>query len=514
MSPHPLFFFVHHRMEELVGINAEEQLISRIIRSANIREPLEWGITSDDFRSDWGIAAFNHLYGFYTNPGSQGAIMGVEMFRDRMPTFVECDDPGMTTEALCMMVRRNRLAREAEDYGKSLLLELQEDPEPAIARHCQKMQTLLELGGSRSRDISFSEAMPRLWEQYQQAKHTSPFHPISYPWPTLNYETLGIAPDDFIVFYGRPKSGKSWVIAYMIAHMYEQTIAGQHLRILVYTKEMGPDNIFKRILSCLATVDYRKLRHGELGEYDEQALEDVLLQSQKAINKDRLICLQGDLNSTPDGVGNDTVPWFRSKLEKYHPHIAFIDGAYLMNATKSYQKDHSRVAAISRELRSTSLALNIPIIITIQATRSAAQHYKANLDEVAFSDALAQDATAVFRVINEKTEREVNGQMVNTMLLATAGSREWALDGIRIINEPARDFSFLETVSTSEMLKAKELDDQEKAEAKQKRQPVNSSGNETNIRAPAVSAMQKKLVERQIAATMEGDKSKRAPRSK
>jgi hypothetical protein len=495
-------------------MDAEQQLISRIIRTGNITEVLEWGITVNDFKSDWGVGAFNQLYGFYTHPGSRGAIMGVQAFREKMPTFVECDDPGMTTPSLCMMVRCHRLAVDSRISAEAMMHAAEAgDPEAALSRHQQEIQTLLELGASGSRDVRFSDAMPRLWQQYEVAKNGGAFYPISYPWPALNDETLGIAPDDYIVFYGRPKSGKSWILAYMIANLYEQEICGQPLRILVYTKEMGPDNIFKRIAACIARVQYRALRHGKLERYDELAFQDVLLQSQKEFNKDRLICLRGNLHSSQDGTGTDTPAWIRSKVQKYKPNIVFIDGAYLLNTSKSYQKDNSRVQAISRELRMISLDLCVPIVITFQATRSAAKHNAAELDEIAFSDAVSQDTTAAFRVINENTKRLVNGREVNTLLLGTAGAREWSLDGIRIVGEPADDFSFVETVTVAEMLKAKELDSDEK-EAKPKRQPVNNSGNETNVRARAVSEMHKQVVDQQIAATFGGIKPKRVPKNK
>jgi replicative DNA helicase len=490
-------------------MNVEMQLISRIIRTGNISEVLEWGITTDDFKTDFGKGAFAHLYNFYTHPGSRGAVMGVQSFKTHMPSFTECDDPGMTTAALCMMVRRNRLILEARESAEAMMQEVEtNDPDAVIAKHMRQMQTLVELGAQGNRDVRFSEAMPRLLSQYEAAKNGRAMYPIVYPWPALNEETLGIAPDDYIVFYGRPKSMKSWVLAYLIAHLYDQTLAGEKLRILVYTKEMGPDNIFKRISACIAGVDYRELRTGRLSAQDEAAFRDVYEQSQKRDNRDRLICLRGSLSGSPDGTGSDTVAWFRSKVEKYRPNIACIDGAYLLNTPKSYSKDNMRVQAISRELRMVALDMNIPIVITFQATRSAAKHNAAELDEIAFSDAIGQDATAAFRVINEKTKRMVDGREVNTLLLGVAGSREWSLDGIRIVGEPARDFSFVELVSTAEMIKAKQSDSEDRL-AKPSRSPSNK-----NSIGSTVGALHKRLIDQQVSTTILGVKPKRAPKTK
>jgi len=497
-------------------MNIEQQLISRIVRTGNIAEVVEWGITYDDFKSEHTKGAFAHLYQFYTHPASRGAVMGVESFRVYMPTFVPCDDPSMTTAALCSMVRKNRLAIEATNAAGRLMEGVQIDPEQAIAEHQRAMQTLIELGAQGNRDIRFSDAMPRLWSQYQQAEQGFATNPIVYPWDALNQETLGIANDDFIVFYGRPKSMKSWVLAYLISHLYEQTVYGKKLRILVYTKEMGPDNIFKRIAACMANVPYQALRGGRLTHEEREAFKFVHDQSQQTGNEDRMICLRGSTAASSDGVGTDTVAWFRSKCEKYRPHVACIDGAYLMNTPKAYQKDNMRVQAISRELRMIPLDLGIPLIITFQATRSASKHNAAELDEIAFTDAIGQDATAAFRVINEKTKRNVNGRDVNTLLLGVAGSREWTMDGMRIVGEPATDFSFVETVTLNDMLKAREADAEDKANSTKKKSNGQSHIKPSAVAAAqrAVDAQEQSLIQQQINKTIGGVKpTKRTPKN-
>jgi len=112
------------------------------------------------------------------------------------------------------------------------------------------------------------------------------------------------------------------------------------------------------------------------------------------------------------------------------------------------------------------LDTGIPVIATAQANRHAAGHNSANLDEIAHSDAIGQDATAAFRVINEK--------QTPTIILATAGSREFKMDGFRINAIPASDFSYHSLVTMKELEKAKEKDgteDDQEAE-KKKRNPV------------------------------------------
>ena len=471
----------------------ETQLISRIVRSASLAEVLEWGITEQDFTTEWCRPAFSILYAFYTHPGSRGAVMGPAAMRAKgFNKFIECDEPGMTTAALCMMTRQERIRREANLSTTRFLSELELDTDVALAKHQNDIRQLVELGTSCQRDVRFCDSMVRVRDQFLDAEQGKANNPISYPWPILNQETLGISCDDFIVFYGRPKSMKSWVLAYLIAHFYHQEIEGVPLRILVYTKEMGPDNIFKRISACMAGVPYQGVRRGSLDPEERLAFMDVFEQSQLPTNNDRLIAIKGSYSAASDGTGTDTVAWFRSKCERYRPNIACIDGAYLMNTAKAYQKDNLRVQSISRDLRAIPLELHIPVIVTFQATRSAAKHNGAELDEIAFTDAISQDVTAAFRVINEKALHNVRGSELNTILLGVAGSREWTLDGLRIVGEPAYDFSQVEAVSTAEMLNAKEAD---ASDGPIKRTPVTK---ETKVKREMLGAAEKKAVRKQL----------------
>lgn len=463
---------------------------------------LEWGITERDFLEGWCLTAFNILYDFYRHPGSRGAVMGAAAMHEKgIVQFQACDDLGMTTASLCMMVRQERIKKQAHLSTKQLLDELEIDPDVALAKHQNSIRQLIELGTGCQSDVRFSDSMVRVRDQFLQAESGQVVNPIAYPWPILNQETLGIAKDDFIVLYGRPKSMKSWVLAYMIAHFYQQRIGGEPLRVLVYTKEMGPDNIFKRIAACLAGVPYQGVRRGDLETDERVAFMDVFTQSQLPENCGRLVAVKGSYDTSSDGTGTDTVAWFRSKCEKYRPNIACIDGAYLMNTPKAYQKDNLRVQSISRELRAIPLELGIPVIVTFQATRSASKHNGAELDEIAFSDAISQDVTAAFRVINEKALRNVRGQELNTILLGVAGSREWTLDGLRIVGEPASDFSQVEAVSVADMLSAKEAD---ASDAATKRTPVIK---ETHVKKAALDAASAKVIRKQLERNNEAHKN-------
>ena len=52
------------------------------------------------------------------------------------------------------------------------------------------------------------------------------------------------------------------------------------------------------------------------------------------------------------------------------------------------------------------LGSGVPVAATMQANRKAAGHTDANLDEIAYSDSLAQDCTAAIRTIQRKSSQQ------------------------------------------------------------------------------------------------------------
>jgi hypothetical protein len=111
------------------------------------------------------------------------------------------------------------------------------------------------------------------------------------------------------------------------------------------------------------------------------------------------------------------------------------------------------------------------VIATMQANRQAAKNQTAQLDEIAYSDAIAQDATGIFRVINEKK--------TPTIALVAGGTREYKIHGVRIHGIPATDFSFKELMTEKDIMTAKEqdaaLDEQEDSENIGKKRPVSKA---------------------------------------
>lgn len=454
--------------------NFETQLNSRIIRGG--REALQlimsFGITLDDFRSSEGKGMFQHLLAYYNDPASSGSIPGVNAATVLFPNFELCDDPSMATEKLCEELRRNRQVLEAREVASILAEAAERDPMQALAQAASRAQALMALNASKNTDIPFDSAMVEIMFEYEQIEAGINLSKMAWPWDLLQDETGGIQEDDYIVLYGRPKSKKSWVLAYLIARAFEQC-----KNILVYTKEMTPKNILKRVAACLAQLPYRELRRGKLSMEEKQGLISLQEHAIAMRSATNFICLSAkDVSG-----GGDTIPWLRSKVEKYEPDITFVDGLYLMSDHdgRKNKAGHEKMTSISRAFREMILATKTPGVATLQANRKAAGHSNAELDEIAFSDAIGQDATIAARVIAEKT--------TPTIALVFGGSREFEMHGLRIGGVPAVDFTEKGPLTEKDINKAREGDsndsepEKKSAITKPRREPAQKKEEESKL---------------------------------
>ena len=76
-----------------------------------------------------------------------------------------------------------------------------------------------------------------------------PKNGLPWSWAPLNDATKGIQPADYVIFYGRPKSKKSWIVAYLAA-----TAIARGLRVLLQSKEMAAEDMTRRIAACIARI--------------------------------------------------------------------------------------------------------------------------------------------------------------------------------------------------------------------------------------------------------------------
>ncbi len=384
------------------------------------------------------------MLGYHSSPATAGAVWGPHALTNTFPNFPLCDDPGMTTEALCHEVRKNRIRVQLNQSLLELGDLVERDPIAAATLMYQRGADAQSDASPKKTEVHFADGFTRAVEEMDMIGAGIDVSVCSWPWAPLQNKTKGVRKHDYIVFFGRPKSMKSWIICYLIAWFFEQ---GK--RLIVYTKEMPPDEIWERVGCIIAQVDYERFITGTITPDERAAIYAVRDFIQIAREQHLMVCLSA--KDAPGG--NDTVAWLASKVEKLAPQAVFIDGLYLMKDQHGAKQRHDRVRNISNDLRQMILQYDVPVIGTVQANRQAAQNEDANTEDIAFSDSLGQDCTHLIRVVNEKDADTIALIMGNV-------ARRFKLHGFRIYGIPALNFGVKD-----EELSAKEADSAIRKEA-------------------------------------------------
>ncbi len=436
------------------------QLICKIIKTGQMKQALEWGLEEEDLVTNEPRAMFRYMRGVFTAPETSGSVIGERTAKDLFPLLdVEAVDTHMTLDHLLKLVRDERLANMVQQAALKATEIARTDPAAALAIYQEVFTKAQRLDAGRNTDVDFSVGMDAVLDRYEKVKRGELVGKFPWPWAPMQEETGGVQEDDFVVFYGRPKSMKSWILSYLIS----QAVLLETQRVLVYTKEMTPTNIYMRIASCLAEIDYSDLRKGKLTTDEEKRLYFWRDYAKALAQTPRLTVLSGK-----DVSGRDTVSWLQGKIEKHGADVCYVDGLYLLSTSNpNSKKDHERVTDISRGTRQMIFNTGCPVVATMQANRKAAGHERGELDELAHSDAVGQDATAIIRVIKDKNSP--------TLSLVFAGSREYYLPGFRTNGIPGRNFELHSLLTEHEIEKAQAADAPQDEPAKSRRQLRGSS---------------------------------------
>lgn len=435
--------------------SAEMQLVCKVISEGTLKQALEWGVTEEDFLTLEARSIFRQMLAIYSNPATMGSVIGPGLAADRFPQLnLAVVDPGVTIDHLCSEIRNRRKAKELKD-GYQKAIELADyDPDQATIFMRSTLERVESLSATHASDLHFTQGMEMVRENYNDIKNGMQTGVASWPWAPFQEETMGVQEDDYTIIYGRPKQKKTWVLSYLVSWFISQ-----QKKLVLYTKEMTPINMYRRVAACLAHLPYSELRHGRLAPDAEDCLMQWVDYAKDLEDANMLTVLSGK-----DVPGRDTVSWLRGKVEKYRPDIVFVDGLYLMSPeNQKLTKENERVSSVSRAARQMILQTHIPLIATMQANRQAAKHERAELDEIAFSDAVSQDLTMGIRVIADKDQA---GDLGTCSLIFT-GAREMYFPGMRINAKPAVDFSFHSLLSDRDIsaAKAMDIDEAEKEKA-------------------------------------------------
>ncbi len=197
--------------------------------------------------------------------------------------------------------------------------------------------------------------------------------------------TAGFQPGSLNIIAARPSMGKT-ALALNIA----QFAALERKRpVLVFSLEMGGEQLAQRMLASEARVNVHDLRTGTFHESAWEALADAA----------------GRLSQAPIFIDDSSVlstlelraRCRRFKARKNDVGMIVVDYLQLMHLSKPTDSKQQEVAEISRSLKGIARELDVPIIALSQLSRAVEQRQdkRPQLSDLRDSGAIEQDADLV-----------------------------------------------------------------------------------------------------------------------
>ncbi|MDB5160861.1 MAG: Replicative helicase [Candidatus Saccharibacteria bacterium] len=206
----------------------------------------------------------------------------------------------------------------------------------------------------------------------------------------------GLQRSDLIVVAGRPSMGKTALMLNMALNVATKAKQGA---VLLFSLEMGKEQLVDRLLAAEAGVDAWKLRTGE-GLTDKDF--------------ERISAAMGELAEAPifiDDTSGITVSDVRTKARRlHHQHplaIIMVDYLQLMSGGSRFASISNRVqeiSEISRSLKILARELNVPVMALSQLSRSVENRTPQipQLADLRESGSIEQDADVVAFLYREE----------------------------------------------------------------------------------------------------------------
>ena len=210
----------------------------------------------------------------------------------------------------------------------------------------------------------------------------------------LDKLTSGLHPSDFIILAARPSMGKTALalnIVQNVALRAHKKIGGEPRSVAFFSLEMSKEQLVNRMLCAEAGIDSQRLRVGEMGDKDWDALWGAC----DLMSKAKIYI---------DDTAGITVMDMRSRARRLKAEhgldLIVVDYLQLMQGSGKRNNSGDRqqeVSEISRSLKALARELDVPVLALSQLSRSveSRQVKRPMLSDLRESGSLEQDADIV-----------------------------------------------------------------------------------------------------------------------
>ena len=367
--------------------SSELYLISKVIHTRDLTVPVRSGLKPDHLVGEWATV-WRWLVDFNRQHGS---VPTERVFSQ------EFGDIALYDESACANETFTRLLDEVFGaYRKRCLLDaLQPAIQSLNADDIEAAFTALSSGiqkaaveAARLRDVDIIQNWEDRITRYETMRNTpNALRGIPTGFSGLDKITQGMRPQQFIVFAGEPKRGKS-LFALILANSAH--VHGK--RPLFVSFEMSIEEQEARYDALIAKVPYCRILSGDLNNHEMQRIKKALARRKN----------MHPFVFTEDASSLTTISALASKVQEFQPDVLFVDGVYLMDDEEGEPKGSPQALTnITRALKRLAQRFDIPVIATTQVLSWKLNNKKTRAvtaDAIGYTSSFAQDADLILGV--------------------------------------------------------------------------------------------------------------------
>ena len=203
--------------------------------------------------------------------------------------------------------------------------------------------------------------------------------------PDIDADIGGVMPGEELLLVARPGAGKSFLSCY-----WATKFARAGKKVLMISAEMSHIQLTQRIDGFLASFNPFTFRKSGTKLYLNERRSLVMneLEVIKSLGGDIFMPKPGEM----------TIENVEAQADTVDPDIIIVDGIYLLKAasiTGAAAAGWQVQKEVSNRLKRLAMQKNVPLIATSQLSRQSKDAVGADLDQIAYSDSLGQDADSV-----------------------------------------------------------------------------------------------------------------------
>jgi replicative DNA helicase len=295
----------------------------------------------------------------------------------------------------CKMVKEKSTNRKLISVATEIVSRGYDDQADVEELLDKAQKEIYEISENKSRpqyvpvQAVLKEAFNILKNLHDQKEHVTGV-PTGYV--DLDHKTAGFQPGNLVIIAARPSMGKT-TLALNIAQ-YASAESKKKVPSVIFSLEMGKEELVMRFLASIARVDFGRMRTGHFHDSDWPRLT-------------RAAGILHDAKIFIDDSPSISVLELRSKARRLKSEhdigLVIVDYLQLMRGGANPESRQQEISEISRALKALAKELNVPVVALSQLNRELEKRAdkRPMMSDLRESGAIEQDADVIMFVYRE-----------------------------------------------------------------------------------------------------------------